>query len=82
MKKRHEKIKDKMIPKKPYWIRWDKIIKHAVKKIDERVITKREVHENLTIKILFKTKISWYILKRPSYRSVHKQSHQQRRNKK
>lgn len=67
-KKRHkEKNKDKTIPKKPYWVGWHKITEHAVKRMNEREITKGDVHENLTTKPIHKSK--WRLDKqgRPSY---------------
>lgn len=74
-KKRHEeKSKDKTIPKKPYWVGWHKITEHAVKRMNEREITKGDVHENLTTKPIHKSKIKWDEKRRPSYQRTSKNS--------
>lgn len=59
--------KDRTIPTKPYWVRWHWITMHAVKRMNERKITKGEVHENLTTKPIHKSKIKWDEKRRPSY---------------
>lgn len=70
--RREEKLKDKTIPQKSYWVWWHKITNHAVQRMNGRKITKGEVHENLTTRPIHKTKVKWDNKYRPSYERTSK----------
>ena len=71
-RRREEKLEDTTIPKKPYWVWFHKLTSHAVKRMNERKITKGEVYTNLTTKPIHKSKIKWDNENRPSYQRISK----------
>lgn len=62
------KSRDKSIPKEAYMVKKYKVTKHCVDDMNERKITKGEVHVNLTSKPIYVTEIKYDNNGRPSYR--------------
>lgn len=63
-----KKSKDNTIPSSPYKVRKYNITKHCVDDMNERKITKGEIHVNLTTKPIQKTPVRIDNQGRPSYR--------------
>ena len=67
-----KKVKDGRIPKEPYKVRDYYVNKHAIKRMNERKITKGELYYNLTRKPLTLSRIKYDDKGRPSYRKTTK----------
>ncbi|MBR2970397.1 MAG: hypothetical protein IKC48_01195 [Clostridia bacterium] len=66
------KTKDRTIPKEPYKVRKYFVVAHAIKRMNERKISKGELYYNLTRKPLAVTKVKIDKYGRPSYRKTTK----------
>ena len=67
-----KKVKDNRIPKEPYKVRDYYVNKHAIKRMNERKISKGELYYNLTRKPLTLSKVKYDDKGRPSYRKTTK----------
>jgi hypothetical protein len=67
-----KKVKDNHIPKEPYKVRDYYVNFHAVKRMNERKISKGELYYNLTRKPIALTEVKYDINGRPSYRKTTK----------
>ena len=63
-----KKTKERTIPKEPYKVRNYYVTAHAVKRMNERRISKGQLYYNLTRKPLEVTKVKFDKEGRPSYR--------------
>ena len=63
-----KKTKERIVPKEPYKVKDYYITVHAVKRMNERHISKGQLYYNLTRKPLEVTKVKYDSNGRPSYR--------------